>query len=95
MKQINYNDNYANTKKQKEAVTIFTWLLNARKQLLNNPKPTSGPTLDAAPAWPAGAAEDLSTLYLAKYIITIEKKKTWCTQKSGVGTKHSVNIIYS
>ena len=75
MKQINYNDIYENTIKQKEAVTIFTWLLNAREQLVNNPKPNSGTTLDAAPAWPAGAAEDLSTLYLVKYIITIEKKK--------------------
>ena len=50
VKQINYNDIYENTIKQKEAVTIFTWLLNAREQLLNNHKPTSGPTLDAAPA---------------------------------------------
>ena len=49
MKKVNYNDIYENPKKQKEAVAVFTWLLNAREKLLDTPKPTSGYSLDAAP----------------------------------------------
>ena len=44
-----YKDIYGSLDQQKAAITVFSWLLNARDQLLEAATPGSGATLDAAP----------------------------------------------
>ena len=49
VQKVKFEDIYNNPNCQKEAVTIFSLLLDAREKLLEAGKPTSGSSLDAAP----------------------------------------------
>ena len=49
VQNVKYDHIYGDMKSQKDVVTIFTWLLEAREKLLEAANPTSGSSLDAAP----------------------------------------------
>ena len=46
---IEYEDIYGSLDRQKAAILVFSWLLDARDRLLEAAKPASGASLDAAP----------------------------------------------
>ena len=53
IKHIKYEDIYGSLDRQKAAITVFSWLLDARDRLLDAAKPASGASLDAAPPPPS------------------------------------------
>ena len=46
---VKYEDIYGCLEKQKGAVNVFSWLLEARERLLGAATPASGVSLDASP----------------------------------------------
>ena len=48
-KLMEYEDIFGSLDRQKAAISVFSWLLDARDRLLEAAKPASGASLDAAP----------------------------------------------